>query len=163
MRDKRLRAGSLPSGATGRRLGRCRRCEHAADGVCEPLGERVDMLAYMPAMECPADPPQWLPVEVSLATRAKARTRQAASLAKSTARHAASGCHNVDDETRRARLAICDACEKLDGRRCGRLVEIANGKTCGCNVDRKAKWATSKCPLNKWLATPAKPDPTNDV
>ncbi len=52
----------------------------------------------------------------------------------------------VSEEIKKERLKICHSCENyLDG-----------GCTkCGCYLELKAKTATEKCPVGKWLALPA--------
>jgi hypothetical protein len=73
--------------------------------------------------------------------------RQAANLAKATARHALDGGREVDEATLADRLRTCDACDRLrpsDGR-CSE---------CGCPVAVKATWASESCPLGKWAAAP---------
>ena len=48
---------------------------------------------------------------------------------------------NVTDEKYKKRITICDKCPELGVDTCG---------VCGCNVTKKAKWSTEKCPLGKW-------------
>lgn len=68
---------------------------------------------------------------------------QAKNFIQSATKHIADGGTEVDQETLRQRLEICDGCEFLirDSMRCG---------ACGCFLNAKAKWRTSSCPKNKW-------------
>tara|TARA_R100001509_G_scaffold142466_1_gene97876 strand:- start:553 stop:921 length:369 start_codon:yes stop_codon:yes gene_type:complete len=63
--------------------------------------------------------------------------------AKETIEYAKQGAPNVSTEDYQERLETCGRCEHLkeDQGRCG---------LCGCVVEHKAKWATSKCPDERW-------------
>ena len=41
------------------------------------------------------------------------------------------------------RIGICNACEHI------KRPQFSCGK-CGCNMSLKCKWATAKCPIDKW-------------
>jgi hypothetical protein len=64
--------------------------------------------------------------------------RMAANLVGAAAGHLASGLKMADDETREARLAICRVCPHFRGD--GRCA------LCGCGLDAKVAWASSRCP-----------------
>jgi hypothetical protein len=51
----------------------------------------------------------------------------------------------VDDETQKARLKICKACEHNKLRN---TISIC-GK-CGCILQLKTQWKGTHCPVNKW-------------
>ena len=52
------------------------------------------------------------------------------------------GAPNVTVKEYENRLKTCEACPHL--------TETFKCNKCGCNMTAKAKWATSKCPLDKW-------------
>ena len=66
----------------------------------------------------------------------------AVGLAKETVKYVKEGRpKKSDDEIERIR-AICEACNDFsETRRCYH---------CGCRMDIKMTWATTKCPLKKW-------------
>lgn len=74
---------------------------------------------------------------------------QAKNFAVAVTEHAASGFKNVNDEEYERRIDICRSCpfaiKTKDNVQCSR---------CGCqmtgNVIAKARWASQKCPENKW-------------
>lgn len=51
--------------------------------------------------------------------------------------------HQVSRAELEARLTVCAGCDQFDPI-------TANCRKCGCNVPRKASWAETECPLNKW-------------
>ena len=55
----------------------------------------------------------------------------------------AQGAPNVTEEDYKERLETCLTCPSLkrDAMRC---------LTCGCKLEKKAKWKTADCPENKW-------------
>ncbi len=55
----------------------------------------------------------------------------------------AEGAPNVSQDDYKQRLSDCNSCEHLirDKMRCGK---------CGCLVEHKAKWKTTKCPIDVW-------------
>jgi len=63
--------------------------------------------------------------------------------AKETVEYAKQGAPNVNESDYQDRLNTCNSCEHLRAKegRCG---------LCGCVVEHKAKWATSKCPDDRW-------------
>mgnify|MGYP003142989154 FL=1 len=63
--------------------------------------------------------------------------------AKETIEYAKQGAPNVTEESYKKRLETCSDCEHLRRKvmRCG---------MCGCLVEQKAKWATAKCPDDRW-------------
>ena len=67
--------------------------------------------------------------------------KQAWGFTKALANHIKSGAAHASEELYKARLEVCDTCDKRSGDRC---IE------CGCNLPAKAKWATSDCPIGKW-------------
>jgi hypothetical protein len=73
--------------------------------------------------------------------------RKAANFGKAVVKHVASGRKVVDEQTYQARLETCRDCPSLDQDKM-----VCREKTCGCYVERKAKWASQQCPLEKWLA-----------
>jgi hypothetical protein len=75
------------------------------------------------------------------------------------ARWSASGFQEVDDELYEQRLATCYACEHLTipggNALLYRLMETNRGAAptcglCGCDVQRKARMATERCPDGRW-------------
>lgn len=71
--------------------------------------------------------------------------KQAVNLAKSTAKHVATGMQKVSVSELERRLNICNTCDKLNKGRCAE---------CGCFVNIKASWGSEKCPLGKWESKP---------
>ena len=67
--------------------------------------------------------------------------KQAWGFTKALANHIKSGAAHASEELYKARLEVCDTCDKRSGDRC---IE------CGCSLPAKAKWATSDCPIGKW-------------
>ena len=61
--------------------------------------------------------------------------------AASAVQHVASGAAIVPDEVYRKRIEICALCEWRQNTTCTK---------CGCPIYRKAKWASSKCPIGRW-------------
>lgn len=66
-----------------------------------------------------------------------------ANFTQSMYNHAKSGFRQVYPHIFDNRLEICKSCDKLD-------IENATCKECGCFLMIKAKWASEKCPLDKW-------------
>ena len=54
-----------------------------------------------------------------------------------------SGYKEVDEETHRYRLQICEECPEFNSQR-------RSCNLCGCNMDMKAKMAVIGCPVHKW-------------
>ena len=67
--------------------------------------------------------------------------KQAWGFAKAVTNHIKSGAAHTSEELSKARLEVCDTCDKRSGDKC---VE------CGCFLASKAKWASSDCPIGKW-------------
>jgi hypothetical protein len=59
--------------------------------------------------------------------------------------YVAKGAPNVTIEDYTERLATCEKCPSLNNKAM-RCME------CGCLLEHKAKWKTTKCPLDKWKA-----------
>lgn len=72
---------------------------------------------------------------------------KAANVGKAVVKHVANGRKVTTDEVYAARLDICNHCESLDPKR-----RVCQEKSCGCFVDRKARWASENCPRGKWSA-----------
>jgi len=72
-------------------------------------------------------------------------TTMAATLAIETVKHAASGFKNRPPEEIDRITKLCKFCSHVfyDGldMRCSK---------CGCKMNIKIKWATTKCPIRKW-------------
>jgi hypothetical protein len=72
---------------------------------------------------------------------------KAVNVARSAAKHVASGMPKATDAQIAERFAICQTCEHYDGKAC---------KQCGCPVVREKKffsklsWANESCPVGKW-------------
>lgn len=67
---------------------------------------------------------------------------QVGNLVSAVGHHMATGFKETDDEILKERVTLCNNCEDMrtDGR-CSK---------CGCCMQRKAKWDSAKCPVNKW-------------
>lgn len=61
---------------------------------------------------------------------------------------------NVSEEDYQERIDECFKCEHFleNLNRCGK---------CGCLVEYKARWKTTKCPIDKWKAQSLKSDEKN--
>ena len=69
--------------------------------------------------------------------------QQAKNFSASLVNHITNGAKRLKEEDYQQRLSICNQCEeKRSDNRCAK---------CGCSVLTKAKWASSECPLKKWL------------
>lgn len=68
------------------------------------------------------------------------------SFAVAAAQHVKSGFKKAEPEEIERRKKLCSECDKMgtSGRWEGRCM------VCGCFMGVKAKWATAKCPVNKW-------------
>ena len=60
------------------------------------------------------------------------------------AKYVAEGAPNVSESNYKKRLQTCKTCPHLieNVMRCGK---------CGCLLEHKAKWKTTKCPIDKWI------------
>lgn len=67
--------------------------------------------------------------------------RQGWNLVQSLAAFVADGARTVDADRYRARLEICDTCDRREGAKC---------LECGCVLSIKARGRAFKCPLDKW-------------
>ena len=56
------------------------------------------------------------------------------------------GFKTISGEQYRARLEICDTCDRRHGNEC---------EECGCYLRLKARGRAFQCPLGKWPAIPA--------
>jgi len=70
--------------------------------------------------------------------------KQATSFAKSAIKHVRSGMKNVSQEEIDKRIEICGGCEFFTGG------EKPRCSKCGCHIRLKARWESSKCPIDKW-------------
>jgi hypothetical protein len=68
---------------------------------------------------------------------------QAVSLGKAVVGHAVDGFRNVSDEVYNERMEICESCEHF--------TEQKTCKLCTCHMQTKCQWASSECPIKKWL------------
>lgn len=68
---------------------------------------------------------------------------QAVSFGKAVVGHAADGFRNVSDEIYEERMSICESCEHF--------TEEKTCKLCTCQMRTKCQWASSECPIKKWL------------
>jgi hypothetical protein len=66
---------------------------------------------------------------------------------KAVVGHVATGAKEAPEEVIQARLAICAGCEYFDKEQ-----GVCKHKRCGCNMQRKTRWAEAACPLDppKW-------------
>lgn len=71
--------------------------------------------------------------------------RKAGNFGKAVVKHVADGGGKVSDDVYFARLVICAHCDALDPEK----VACTHLK-CGCRLLIKARWRTSRCPLQKW-------------
>lgn len=71
-------------------------------------------------------------------------------LAGAVVRHVANGGRLVSDEVYGSRLATCRACASLDVERM-----VCREPSCGCYVEKKARWASEECPRQRWLCAEA--------
>jgi len=67
-------------------------------------------------------------------------------LAKSSARHVRNDMKELDKDQLQVRLDICNKCEEW------RNGNICTHPECGCNLLRKALWASESCPIGNWPA-----------
>ena len=72
--------------------------------------------------------------------------KMALTLAKASARFAASGFRQVRGETLTARKAVCGACPDWDPTG---YAGLGRCRKCGCS-GVKLSWASERCPLGKW-------------
>ena len=80
--------------------------------------------------------------------------RKAANFGKAVVKHVANRRQVASNELFAARIAICEECDSLNQQR-----RVCTEKSCGCYIDKKARWQSENCPQGKWLASP---DSTNE-
>lgn len=68
-------------------------------------------------------------------------SKQIYNFAKALTKHAVDGWQNVDEETYKARITVCETCPLRKKNRCS---------LCGCFLSEKALWASEDCPEDKW-------------
>lgn len=69
--------------------------------------------------------------------------QRAGSFFKAVVEHVIDGGRTASDEAYDVRMALCAGCDEFDAER-------AACRLCGCNMTRKARWASSACPIGKW-------------
>jgi len=60
---------------------------------------------------------------------------------KAVVKYAKNGFKKVSIEEYKARIDVCNGCDKHDNGKC---------KECGCTIAKKAWWESEDCPLKKW-------------
>lgn len=83
------------------------------------------------------------PTQEELKASLPSTWQQTKNLAVATAEHIANGMKTVPVDLKSQRLAICEQCPFYlkDSSRCSK---------CGCNLQVKAAWESSKCPVGNW-------------
>ena len=71
---------------------------------------------------------------------APGKARQLLNFTKALAKHAKDGMRLVPDEVYNERIELCVMCPERAMDICG---------LCGCSIEKKASWASEKCPLDK--------------
>lgn len=113
-------------------------------GGVETIFRRCPVLSQLKPDEPVPEPPPMPPLSERLANWAIAQKE-----------HIAAGSPKCTEEQMAARLAICEACDKFDGRFC---------RVCGCGCSKaESTWfnklyhANARCPLDppKWVAVVA--------
>jgi hypothetical protein len=90
--------------------------------------------------------------KVAATIKAPGFLEKAVNFTGAAVKHLKGGMKNVSAETQLKRISICEGCEFFDSDPAKR-----NCLKCGCKMDVKSKWASSRCPLDepKWIeATP---------
>lgn len=64
-------------------------------------------------------------------------------LVKAVVKHVANGMVNVSDSVKKERMNICKSCPLFNPSN-------TTCNQCGCYLEEKTKWASEKCPLDKW-------------
>jgi hypothetical protein len=109
------------------KFARCDPEYHGYDAtICAQL-QATDRGEHAPPLDAPAEGPGLF--------------RKALNFGQAVAEHVAAACPLVDDATAAGRLAICRACDQLDGDTC---------RLCGCHMPVKVRWAEQSCPIRKW-------------
>lgn len=73
------------------------------------------------------------------------KARQLANFTRALASHVMDGARKVTLEILESRLDVCTTCPQRRDNNCG---------ACGCNIDDKASWLSSDCPLGYWPEIP---------
>lgn len=76
--------------------------------------------------------------------------QRAGNFAQALWQHTLDGFTTVDDAEYERRLAICRGCPSFDSQ-----PVVCRHPSCGCLLTTKARWASSQCPLSRWLDTTA--------
>lgn len=72
--------------------------------------------------------------------------QRAISFVKASTKFALSGFHQVSEAEQINRMAICVECPWFNEE--NPIDPLCNH--CTCHLNLKTKWATEKCPINKW-------------
>jgi hypothetical protein len=78
--------------------------------------------------------------------------RKSANFGKALVRHIANGGKHVSEEVFEARKSVCLSCSSCDQERM-----VCREPDCGCDIEKKARWASEDCPLGKWPSQDAEP------
>lgn len=62
---------------------------------------------------------------------------------KAVIKHVANGMVNVSDSVKEERMNICKSCPLFNSSN-------TTCNQCGCYLVEKTKWASEKCPIDKW-------------
>jgi hypothetical protein len=132
-------------------------CQCQGAGDCSILGRSVSLREYeLCSGKCPAERPcddgyrlRWIARHHGAAPQSPGMIEKLGHFAEAFLKHAATGFAHVEEAEYQQRLAICEACPKLQAGVCTQ---------CGCatagKVLAKARWASESCPLGKWPALP---------
>lgn len=69
--------------------------------------------------------------------------QKAVNLVKAVVKHVANGMVNVSDSVKEERMNICKSCPFFNSSN-------TTCNQCGCYLAEKTKWASEKCPIDKW-------------
>lgn len=69
--------------------------------------------------------------------------QKAVNLVKAVVKHVSNGMVNVSDSVKEERMNICKSCPFFNSAN-------TTCNQCGCYLEEKTKWASEKCPLDKW-------------
>lgn len=124
----------------GQGNGDCGNIKNVTETVDEPQNDSIKNINNEPVKEKVKDEKSGKKDELP---KLPSLLQQAKNLATATAEHAKNGFKNAQEEEKQRRLSICKECPHLipDSMRCGQ---------CGCYLETKAAWASSKCPIGKW-------------
>lgn len=70
-------------------------------------------------------------------------TQKIVNVTKAVVKHVANGMVNVSDNIKEERMSICKSCPFFNSAN-------TTCNQCGCYLEEKTKWASEKCPLDKW-------------